>query len=187
MGIGRVRAQLARADRHNRAGGPESRGNLETDMLRLGGLVLVWLVAISAACRSPDESARDQFRVRLRNAAPLSRDDMRRLMDEIARAMSGKVARVQEGPITRELDDRGRSAIFELLTGRIGVDDAGPRIVGRTTLRGLRGPATPSTSEIDATQTLWVDTDTLLPRRYELTYSMPGFGDVGYDLTFGER
>lgn len=157
-------------------------------MLRVAPLTVVLLVAASAAsCQSSEERARAQFRARLKNTAPLSRDEMARFIDEITRAMSGKVARVQEGPVTRELDDRGRSAIFDLLTGRIGVEDAGSRTVGQTTVRGLRGPATPSTSEIDATQTLWVDADTLLPRRYELTYSMPGFGDVGYDLTFDQR
>ena len=40
-------------------------------------------------------------------------------------------------------------------------------------------------SEVDATQTLWIDVDTFVPKRYEFQYSMPGFGDYAYDLTFG--
>ena len=38
-------------------------------------------------------------------------------------------------------------------------------------------------SEIDATAILWIDTDTFLPRRYELAYAMSGLGDYAYDLT----
>jgi hypothetical protein len=37
-------------------------------------------------------------------------------------------------------------------------------------------------SELDAMQTLWIDIDSLVPRRYEFAYSSPGFGDYAFDL-----
>ena len=33
-------------------------------------------------------------------------------------------------------------------------------------------------SELDATQTLWIDVDSFVPKRYEFEYSSPGFGDI---------
>jgi hypothetical protein len=39
-------------------------------------------------------------------------------------------------------------------------------------------------SELDAARTLWIDVETFLPHRFELTYSLPGFGDYAYDLVW---
>src|SRR6185295_18150427 len=111
----------------------------------------------------------------------LSRDDQARLITEAGRAMSGKVARIQDGPLTQDLDDKSRAGIFAILTGRLPVTDGGLRTTADGPLRGLRAPATPVQSEVDATETLWIDTGTLLPRRFEFTYSMPGFGDAAFD------
>jgi hypothetical protein len=55
-------------------------------------------------------------------------------------------------------------------------------VIEGMTLRGLNANATPPMSEIDASQTLWIDVDTFQPRRYEFAYSMPGLGDSAYDL-----
>jgi len=51
--------------------------------------------------------------------------------------------------------------------------------------RGLTTGATPAMSELDAMQTLWIDVDSFVPRRYEFAYSSPGFGDYSYDLMLG--
>src|SRR5262245_27910139 len=141
------------------------------------------LLALVAASQTTTESI-ERFRARLVEKAELSPEDRVRLIDESARAMAGRVARMQDGALTHDLDEKSRAAIFAILTGRLPVDDAGMRAGDGRTLRGLRAPATPVQSEVDATETLWIDTDTLLPRRFEFTYSMPGFGDAAFDLIF---
>ena len=37
---------------------------------------------------------------------------------------------------------------------------------------------------VQAPGTVWIDVSSLLPRRYEFTYAMPGFGDTAFDLVF---
>jgi hypothetical protein len=142
------------------------------------------LLATVAAAQSPGADSAAAFRARLQASGELSRDDQARLIGAAARAMSGKVARIQDGPLTQDLDDKSRAGIFAILTGRLPVVDGGLRTIDGGTMRGLRAPATPPQSEVDATETLWIDTETLLPRRFEFTYSMPGFGDAAFDLTF---
>jgi hypothetical protein len=151
------------------------------------GIALGWpvlLLATVAAAQPPAVDSAEAFRARLTAIAELSRDDQARLIAASARAMSGKVARIQDGPLTHDMDDKSRAAIFAILTGRLPVEDGGLRTTAGGVLRGLRAPATPVQSEVDATETLWIDTETLLPRRFEFTYSMPGFGDAAFDLTF---
>ena len=65
------------------------------------------------------------------------------------------------------------------------VYDGGLRVDGKNVWRGLKTGGTAAMSELDATQTLWIDVDSFVPRRYEFEYSSPGFGDYAYDLTFG--
>jgi hypothetical protein len=145
-------------------------------------VVLVTVFVQPAAAQAGDASA--ALRARLGANAELSRDERARLIDAAARAMAGKVARLQDGLLTHALDDKTRARIFAILTGRLPVDDGGLRTAAGSTMRGLRAPATPAQSEVDATETLWIDIETLLPRRFEFTYSMPGFGDAAFDLTF---
>jgi hypothetical protein len=142
------------------------------------------LLAGSAAAQPGAVDSSEAFRARLKANVELSQDDRTRLIAESARAMAGKVARIQDGPLTHDLDDKSRAGIFAILTGRLPVEDGGLRMAGGGTLRGLRAPATPPQSEVDASETLWIDLETLLPRRFEFTYSMPGFGDAAFDLTF---
>lgn len=144
----------------------------------------MFLLTAGAAAQAPAVDSADTFRARLNAKSELSREDRARLISEAARAMAGKVARIQDGPLTQDLDDKSRAGIFAILTGRLPVVDGGLRSTAGATLRGLIAPATPVQSEVDATETLWIDTATLLPRRFEFTYSMPGFGDAAFDLTF---
>jgi hypothetical protein len=147
-----------------------------------GGLVV--LMASIVTAQGPAVDSVEAFRARLTMSIELSRDDQARLIAASAQAMSGKVARIQDGPLTHNLDDKSRAGIFAILTGRLPVEDGGLRTTARGTWRGLRAPATPVQSEIDASETLSIDTETLLPRRFEFTYSMPGMGDAAFDLTF---
>jgi hypothetical protein len=76
--------------------------------------------------------------------------------------------------------------VLGLLSDPGEVYDGGLRVDGKKVWRGLKTGATPALSELDATQTLWIDVDSFVPRRYEFEYSSPGFGDYAYDLTFGQ-
>ena len=58
------------------------------------------------------------------------------------------------------------------------------KVDGQNVWRGLKTGGATVLSELDATQTLWIDVDSFVPRRYEFEYSSPGFGDYAYDLTF---
>jgi hypothetical protein len=98
--------------------------------------------------------------------------------------IAGKSVQVREGAISRTLDNEQRLAVLGVLSDPDAVYDGGLRLEGNATWRGLKAGATPVLSELDATQTLWIDVETFLPRRYEFEYSSPGFGDYAYELTF---
>jgi hypothetical protein len=146
--------------------------------------VIVALVAANVACWLPEDRARAGFRARLMKSERLSDQELWRLAQLAVEAIGDKSARAQADGISRPLESRERAAAFALLAGDIPLEDAGVRASGNTTLRGLSGPGTPIRSEIDAQQTLWIDVDTFLPRRYELTFSLAGQGDSAYDLMF---
>ena len=77
--------------------------------------------------------------MRLRHFVQGGAGELSRGAQADARAIAGKVARVQDGLLTHDRDD----------------------------------------------ETLWIDIETLLPRGFELTCSMFGFGDAAFfDLTF---
>jgi hypothetical protein len=153
-------------------------------MRGVGYALSMLLLAGSAAAQTGAADSVEAFRGRLQAVAELSRDDRTRLIAASAQAMSGKTARIKDGPLTQDLDDKSRAGIFAILTGRLPVEDGGLRTTAGGTWRGLRAPATPPQSEVDASETLWIDTETLLTRRFEFTYSLPGFGDAAFDLTF---
>jgi hypothetical protein len=137
-----------------------------------------------AGCRSPEDAARARFRERLHASTPLTHAEISQLVAGTLEAVGGRPVRVREGTTVRTLDARGRAEILAVLSGNVPTSDAGLRKTGGVVLRGIEGPATPPRSELDAAQTLWIDVDTLLPDRFELTYSMPGFGDYAHDLVW---
>ena len=146
---------------------------------------LLIAVTVLSACQSPAENARSEFRTRLKQDVPLTPDELRRLFDEIAVTIAGQPVRVKQGAMTRALEDEQRVAVLGMLSDPAAVYDSGVRTEGGSTWRGIKAGGTPVMSEVDATQTLWIDVDTFVPKRYEFTYSMPGFGDYGYELSFG--
>ena len=147
-------------------------------MLTAGAAIGVALGAIR--CGGPDRS----LTRRLESPAPLSQDDIARILDATGRAMAGRTPLVRQGAVTRPLDEKERAQVFDVLADPRGLEDAGIQHIGDETVRGLRAPATSPQSEIEATGTVWLDVHTLLPRRYDFVYAMPGFGDVTLDLTF---
>jgi hypothetical protein len=146
--------------------------------------LLLTLCSTVVACESTEEAARARFQERLRTSAPLTQTELDQLVSYARTAVGGRPLRVREQDAVRVLDAKGTADILTVLTGGVPVSDAGMRSADNRTLRGIEGPATPPHSELDAAQTLWVDIDTFLPHRFELTYGLPGFGDYAYDIAW---
>jgi arsenate reductase-like glutaredoxin family protein len=147
--------------------------------------ILVFVLAAAFACtscQSAEDKARAEFSVRLKQQKPLTRDELVRFYDEIGRALGRRKLLAKQGAVTRELDERQQAAVLGMLSDPTLVGDAGVRAEQGRTLRGLSANGTPPTSEIEATQLLWIDTDSFLPVRYDFTYAMAGLGDFTYDL-----
>ena len=151
-------------------------------MCRAG--ILLTLCSMAIACGSPEEAARVKFQERLRASAPLADPEVNQLVSDTLAAIGGRPIRVRDQGTTRTLDAQGRAEVLTVLGGGAPVSDAGLRQADNRTLRGIEGPGTPVHSELDAAQTLWIDVDTFLPHRFELTYSLPGFGDYAYDIAW---
>lgn len=124
------------------------------------------------------------LQVRLADARPLAADELGRLISASAAAIDGRPVRVSDGQSSAPVDATGREVLFLVLSGLVPVKDAGVRRSGTATFRGLSAVATPPRSEIGARQTLWIDIETQLPRRFEFAYEVAGLGDVAYDLEF---
>lgn len=148
---------------------------------------VVWVLMVAgvlSACQAEDP-ARAALRARLKQENRLTPDEIRAFFDQIAPAIVDKRVTVKQGALTRALDDEQRASVLGMLSDPAAVYDGGMKVEGKTVWRGLKTGGTPAMSELDATQTLWIDVDAFVPRRYEFEYSSPGFGDYAYDLTFG--
>lgn len=147
-------------------------------------LLTTVVVGALAACgaREPDVPA--ALRDRLRQDARLADDELARVRQEIGRRVGNRAVRLTEGGTSRTLDPEERRGVLEVLTLEAGVFDEGVRREDAATFRVLNGPARSTNAEIEAAQRLWVDVETLLPRRYEFAYAFPGVGeDRTYELT----
>lgn len=147
-----------------------------------------WIALLFAfgtlACARANDPATVALRARLSQDQTLSRDEIARLYQAVAPVIAGKALSVRQGAITRTLDEKERIAVLGILSDPAAVYDGGVWTDGAHTWRGIKAGATPAHSEIDATETLWIDVDTFLPIRYDFEFSLPGFGDYSYDLTF---
>jgi hypothetical protein len=154
---------------------------LTTPMIRALAFIVAAVFAC-ASCQSAEDKARVAFSARLKDRKQLTREELVRFYDEIGRALGRRKLLAKQGAVTRELDERQQAAVLGMLSEPTLVGDSGVRADGTRTLRGVNANGTPATSEIDATQTLWIDVDSFLPVRYEFTYAMAGLGDFAYDL-----
>ena len=136
------------------------------------------------ACQAAEDPARASMRARLKQDARLTPEEVRGLFAQIAPGIAGKELQVTQGALTRTLEDRERASVLGMLSDPGEVYDGGLKVDGKSVWRGLKTGGTTAVSELDATQTLWIDVDSFLPRRYEFEYSSPGFGDYAYDLAF---
>jgi len=139
---------------------------------------------LALGCQSPEDATRARFRERLRASTPLTHPEVDELVSDTLAAIGGRPVRIREQGAVRELDAKGRAEVLAVLGGGPPVSDAGLRTADNRTLRGIEGPGTPVRSELDAAQTLWIDIGTFLPHRFELAYSLPGFGDYAYDFVW---
>ena len=137
-----------------------------------------------AGCRSEADRLRDEFKARLKTAAPLTPGEMTRLMDETNRAMEGKRMRFANNGVSHEPNEQERAAVVTLIHGQLSVEDGGVRDGNGVTMRGIAGPATPVNSELEAIGSVWIDVETFLPRRYEFTYGQGGSGDYAFDISW---
>ena len=145
---------------------------------------LLTLCLIAVACESPEDATRARFQERLKTPGSLTNAEVNQLVSYTLAAVGGRPVRVRQQGAVRALDAKGRAEVLTVLGGGVPVSDAGIRSFDNRTLRGIEGPGTPTHSELDAAQTLWIDIDTFLPHRFELTYSLPGFGDYAYDIAW---
>lgn len=123
---------------------------------------------------------------RLRQSEPLTDNELAQFIERVGRAVDGLTVRVREGAISRAVSENERLGAFAILMGRFPVTDGGIRSIDGVAVRGLRAPATPANSEVEASQYLWIDLETLLPRRYELAFGVPGMGDGFVDFSYDQ-
>ena len=146
---------------------------------------IYWLLAsavLLVACQPAEDPARVSMRARLKEERRLAPDEIRALFDQIAPGVGDRKVSVKQGAVTRELSPEERTSVLGILSDPGRVYDEGLRREGNSIWRGLTTGATPAMSELDAMQTLWIDVDSFVPRRYEFAYSSPGFGDYAFDL-----
>jgi hypothetical protein len=150
--------------------------------------LLAALVAIAlplSACAPAESPARVELRHRLQQEARLSDAELGQLCDELARTVAGKTVRL----VSPDGADRKAGVpepdVFNMLRDRAGLYDEGLRRDGGKVFRILNGPGKSDNAEVEATERLWIEVDSFLPRRYEFTYAFRGYGDFAYDLTFG--
>jgi hypothetical protein len=154
--------------------------------LAVGTALLLAGVALGAcAPPAPEDPARVALRGRLAQEARLSEEEIARLSEEVERTMEGKALRITDQAGTRAPDQEQRDEVFRMLRNRAGVYDEGLRREGGTLYRVLNGPGRSDNAEIEATERLWVDVQTLVPRRYQFSYAFAGYGDYAYDLSVG--
>jgi hypothetical protein len=147
-----------------------------------GAGLLTILLALAAGCARPEEPARVELRARLKREAQLSNDELAILRREVSRSIAGKRFRIKEGAATRELSAEQQILLFEMLGEPAGMFDEGLRRDSGTALRVLNAPGRSNNSEIEASQRLFVDIETLLPSRYQFDYAFPSADDFAVDL-----
>ena len=146
----------------------------------------VWLAALLAASPALAQDGQNPalVRARLADAKPLTTQEIGLAVEAINGAIAQRSLTVIDGPQTAQVDDRTRPMLLLVLSGMVAVADLGLKTTSTGTVRGLRSPATPPRSEVGANQILWIDIDSLVPRRFEFLYDVPGMGDIAYDLVF---
>jgi hypothetical protein len=151
---------------------------------RWAGAALLGFVATIPAAAQESPRKADALRTRLAESSVLPPEEVAALINQTRQVIEGRRLRVTDGTTSSVVDERGRDVLFVILSGTVPIEDVGVQPTPAGRVRGLRAPATPPRSEVGAKQTLWIDIATLLPRRFEFAYEVPGLGDIAYDLVF---
>src|SRR5579862_4122542 len=122
--------------------------------------LLLALLVMSACAR--EDPGRAALRLRLTQAAPLSKEDLGRLLDEVGRSIAGKTIRMEQNAVTRDLEEPQKAAVLGMLTDRAGAFDEGIRTEGGATWRVINEPADSPSAEIEATRRMSIDVNTFL-------------------------
>lgn len=177
--------------------GSRVQGSSGSKVLGFGGSWVRWLTGsfgstwgylapavLLVGCGASEPQVPAALRERLHQETRLTDAELGQVRLEVGRRVGDRAIRLTEGGTSRVLDAEERRGVLEVVTLDAGVFDEGVRREGTTTFRVLNGPARSTNAEIEASQRLWVDADTLLPRRYEFAYAFPGVGeDRVYELT----
>jgi hypothetical protein len=144
----------------------------------------VWLLLSIAAsgCGRPEDPARVELRARLVLESQLSNEELARLRDEVSRTIAGRRFLVKQGDGTRELEPQQQRLLFEMLSEPAGMYDEGLRRETGVAVRVLNAPGRSTNAEIEASQRLFIDVETFLPRRYQFDYAFPSAEDFAVDL-----
>ncbi len=167
---------------------PDAPGRRTAAATRRLSTILFLLATALIACTPGEEPVPAALRDRLRSEARLGPQELDQVRAAVSQRIAGRAVQVTEGEDVRTLDDSQRALLFDVLTLPAGVFDEGIRREGTQVFRLLNGPARSDNTEIETFQRLWIDADTLLPRKYEFAYAFPGYGqDRTYELSFGRR
>jgi hypothetical protein len=140
------------------------------------------LSLLMSGCAPPESPARVELRSRLTQDTRLTEDELGRLFDELVRATEGRKIRITDSAGVEMPGPEPQAEVFNVLHNRIGVFDEGLKRDAGTAYRVLNGPGRSDNAEIEATQRLWIEVETLLPRRYEFSYAFQGYGDYAYGV-----
>jgi hypothetical protein len=165
---GGVRAE--RRARHNRR------------VIRLACATTLLACFAAGGCMPREDPARAELRARLAQQTPLSADEVRRALDQVGRELQGKSVQAVRGPDQVDLEGEQREVVLGMLQDRAGVFDEGLRSVGGAQARVFNAPGRSTNPEIEASRRLFVDIETLLPRRFEFAYAFPSPDDYAFDL-----
>ena len=93
---------------------------------------------VTVACGGPDAAIKQ----RLQSPAPLTRGDIAQLLAATNRAMGGRVPLLRLGAVARQMDEKERNAVFNVLADARALEDTGLETIDGAATRGLRAPAT---------------------------------------------
>jgi hypothetical protein len=137
---------------------------------------------VSAACEAPEDPERVELRARLKRQEQLSPRELDRLLDWISRMLTEKTVRVRHDGRIDPLTTEQEEVVLGMLVGRAGIFDEAIRNEDGTWVRVINAPGRSVDPEYEATRRLLIDVETLLPRRFEFNYGVPGMEGYALDL-----
>ena len=135
-------------------------------------MLLVASLVVSS-CGPRESPARTQLRERLRQSAKLSNEELGQLRAEVTGVLTGRALAIA-GPPQQDLDSERRDLIFGMLAEQSGMFDEGLKTRGDSAFRVLNSPAPSQDAELESFRKLWINVETFLPGRFELTRAFGG-------------